>query len=210
MDNIKKGIYRHFKGHKYLVLSEGRDSENQEEVVIYQDIESKKVWCRPKEMFLETVEVEGEEKPRFEFIQEEEDFESKYLRALADYQNLSKQSQKDKEDFAKFALSGFLMDLLPIYDHLKLSLNGLSEEEKNNAWAIGVSHVLKQFKDLLNSRQVEEIETEGKEFDHNTMEAIDGEGDMVKKEIMPGYTLNGRVIRPAKVMVESVDKKEKK
>lgn len=205
MSEVKKGIYRHYKGDEYRVLMEAKNSETQEELVVYQNVkDEKKIWARPKKMFIEDVEVEGEIKPRFEFIEGEEidSWENKYLRALADYQNLLKQGAKDREEFVKYALSDFLHNILPVYDHLKMSMTGLSEEEIKNPWATGVSYVLKQFKDVLNNHGIEEIETIGKKFDHELMEAVDGSGETVKKEIMPGYKLNGKVIRHAKVIVE--------
>lgn len=210
MSNIKKGVYQHYKGGKYEVIGEATNSENKEELIVYRSLEDQKIWCRPKEMFLEEVETKEGKKPRFTMIAEDDSsFEAKYKRALADYQNLLKQTAKEKEEFVKYAVSDFLQDILPIYDHLKLSINGLKDEEQKSPWAIGVSHVLKQFKDLLSNRGVEEIQTKNQKFDYDTMEAIDGEGDFVDKEIMPGYKLNGRVIRPAKVTVKS-QKEEKK
>jgi len=207
MEELKKGIYRHYKGGQYRVLNEVMDSETKAELVVYQDINDEaKVWARPKKMFLQEVEIKGIKKPRFEFLQVEdenqESLEHQYKRALADYQNLLKQTVKDKADFAKYALQDFLQDLLPVYDHLKLSISGLSAEEGKSAWAIGVRHVLKQFKDILEVRGVEEIKTVGEKFDHHTMEAMDGAGETVAQEIMSGYKLNGRVIRPAKVIVK--------
>lgn len=205
MEEIKKGIYRHYKGGEYRVIGEAVNSETKEPEVIYQDVkDEKKVWARPKKMFLSEVEIAEEKKPRFEFITEEEvdSFENKYLRALADYQNLLKQTAKEKTEFIRYALEDFLHDILPVYDHLKLSLQGLSEEESKNPWAQGVNHVLKQFKEALAVRGVEEIKTVGEKFDHSTMEALDGSGETVNKEVRPGYRLNGKVIRPAKVIVE--------
>jgi molecular chaperone GrpE (heat shock protein) len=204
-EEIKKGIYRHYKGHEYRFLNEAKDSETKEDLVVYQDLEDEnKIWARPKQMFLEEVEIDGVKKSRFEFLREEEaeTNENKYLRALADYQNLLKQTAKDREDFIKYALADFLQDVLPVYDHLKLSMSGLNEEEAKNPWAVGVKHVLKQFKDILEARGVTEIKTVGEKFDHDLMEAIDGQGEKVKQEIMPGYKLNGKVIRHAKVIVE--------
>lgn len=128
-------------------------------------------------------------------------FENKYQMALADYQNLLKKTAADKTEFAKYAISDLLEDIIPIYDHLKMSLQGLPAEEENSAWVIGVKYVLKQFKDSLASRGVEEIKTVGEKFDHHTMEALEGEGELVVKEVMPGYKLNGRLIRAAKVVV---------
>jgi len=202
---IKRGIYRHFKGGQYRILNEVLNSETLEEAVVYQDIKNEsKIWVRPKKIFLEEVEVAGIKKPRFEFFKDEEieSWEHQYKRALADYQNLLKQNIKEREEFVKFAIADFLQDILPVYDHLKMSIKGLSDTEGKNAWALGVRYVLKQFKDVLENHGVTEIKTVGENFDHDLMEALDGSGEKVKQEIMPGYKLNGRVIRPAKVIVE--------
>lgn len=204
MEEIKKGIYRHYKGHEYRVLGEATETEGKESVVIYQDLEDEnKIWTRPRAMFLSDVETSEGKKPRFLFLQAEDDsWENKYWRALADYHNLTKQVSKEKSEFAKYAIADFLQDILPVYDHLKLSLSGLSEEEKNNPWAQGVGHVLKQFREVLSRHGVEEIQTVGEKFDHDTMEALDGSGETVAKEVLPGYKLNCKVIRHAKVIVE--------
>jgi len=127
--------------------------------------------------------------------------DQKYLRALADYQNLLKQHAQDKSNFIKFALEGFLEEILPVYDHLKMSIATLPEEEKKNSWVTGVTYVLKQFKDTLESHGIEEIKTVGEKFDHQTMEAVEGTGEKIKTEVMAGYKLNGKLIRAAKVIV---------
>lgn len=132
---------------------------------------------------------------------DQESWEHKYKRALADYQNLLRQTAREKEEFARYALSDFLYDLLPVYDHLKMSLGNLSADEAKSAWVEGVRHVLKQFQEVMKARGIEEIKTSGEPFDHETMEAVEGAGEKVKKEVMPGYKLNGRTIRPAKVIV---------
>ncbi len=134
---------------------------------------------------------------------EQSSYKDKYQRALADAQNLLKQTANDKAEFVKYAVGSLVEDLIPVYDHLKLSLISLPESEAENAWVTGVRHVLKQFKDLLNSRGVEEVVTVGQTFDPNTMEAMEGSGDQVIKEIMPGYKLNGRLIKAAKVIVNN-------
>lgn len=58
--------YRHYKGHTYELLALGRYEPTQEEVVIYQDLErDHSVWVRPRSVFLEIVDVDGEQTPRF-------------------------------------------------------------------------------------------------------------------------------------------------
>ena len=206
-EELKKGVYLCHTGNKYRVLASALDSaDSNREIVVYQSLVDGQIWVREKGEFLGYKEKDGQSKKRFEFLEEdnegdEADWEGKYKRALADYQNLLKQQARERSDFLKYALSDFLQDILPVYDHLKLSLSSLSEEESGSAWVQGVRHVLKQFKDLLESKGVAEIETVGKVFDHDTMEAVDGEGGAVEREVMPGYTLHGRVIRPAKVIV---------
>lgn len=216
-EELKKGIYLCHTGNEYRVLDSALDSsDHQTELVIYQSLKDDQIWVRRKKEFLGYKEIDGKNKKRFQFLREEDEdsWENKYKRALADYQNLLKQQAREKTEFVKYALSDFLQDILPVYDHLKLSLSGLRKEENQNAWVQGVRHVLKQFKDLLEAKGIVEIVTVGEIFDHQTMEAIDGRGVVVKQEVMPGYLLNGKVIRPAKVIVgeelESELSKEKK
>ena len=66
---IKSGRYRHFKGHEYEVLGVAKHSETMEEFVVYRALYGAgELWVRPAAMFLETVEVDGKRKARFEFI----------------------------------------------------------------------------------------------------------------------------------------------
>ncbi len=204
MNELKKGIYQHYKGGEYELVCLAKDSDNKNDLVVYKSVKDGQIWTRDKKEFEEEVEKDKEQVARFKYVREleEESSEQKYLRALADYQNLLKQNAREKVEFAKFALEDFLHELLPVYDHLKLSIKGLSDEEKKNAWVEGVSYVLNQFKTTLENKGVEEIKTEGQIFNHDEMEAVDGKGEKVKSEIMPGYKLNGKVIRVAKVVVE--------
>lgn len=66
---MKTGRYRHYKGNEYTVLGVARHSETEEELVVYrQEYGDHGLWVRPKQMFCETVEVEGRRVPRFQFI----------------------------------------------------------------------------------------------------------------------------------------------
>jgi len=141
--------------------------------------------------------------------------EDKYKRALADYQNILKQTAREKMEFAVYANEQMLKEILPVYDHLKMAIehhNG----EPSDEWLTGVKHVVKQFKDVLEKIGVEEIlvpteasgKVKDKKFDHNLMDAIKSEetedeslDGQVAKQIKAGYRLNGKVIEPAKVIV---------
>ncbi len=136
------------------------------------------------------------------------DYEYKYKRALADYQNLIKQTARDKEEFIKFANERLIMEILPVYDNLKVSLSHIGAEEKKNGWVEGIKHIVSQFKNVLENIGVEEIKTVGEKFDPNTMEAVgeketdeEKQDGIVESEIMPGYKLRGREIRAARAVV---------
>lgn len=69
---VKKGIYRHFKGHTYRVIGMGKHSETLEDYVVYENVtKPDDIWIRPVAMFLETISRDGKTFQRFELIKEE-------------------------------------------------------------------------------------------------------------------------------------------
>lgn len=70
IDGVKiGGVYRHYKGNLYVILNEAKHSESSEDLVVYQALYGDfKVWVRPRAMFLENVENDGESRPRFELV----------------------------------------------------------------------------------------------------------------------------------------------
>jgi hypothetical protein len=69
MASIKPGLYRHYKGNRYIVIGVARHSETEEELVVYrQEYGDHGLWVRPKAMFMETVEINGQSVPRFEYL----------------------------------------------------------------------------------------------------------------------------------------------
>jgi len=72
MSDLPTGRYRHYKGNEYTVLGIARHSETEEELVVYrQEYGPRALWVRPKAMFGETVEVDGQIVPRFQFLSEQ-------------------------------------------------------------------------------------------------------------------------------------------
>jgi len=136
------------------------------------------------------------------------DLENKYKRALADYQNLLKQTAKDRQEFIIYANEELIMDFMPVYENLKLAVNHSNGKEEENEWLQGIKYVIKQFQEVLKNYNVEEIKTVGEKFDHNLMEALEKEeteneedDGLVARELSPGYLLNGKVIKAARVVV---------
>ncbi len=88
-----------------------------------------------------------------------EELEHKYKLALADYQNLLRQTTKERRDAILYANEALILDLLPVYDNLKLSLKH-SGGEGNESWLTGLQHVIQQFRKVLEEAGVKEIQTE--------------------------------------------------
>jgi molecular chaperone GrpE len=170
------------------------------------------VWINPKKA-LETLKINSYTIRTIQYYlkhqrSKEMDYHDKYKRALADYQNLIKQTAREKEEFAKFANERLIMEILPVYDNLKVSLSHIGDEEKKNGWVEGIKHIAGQFKNILEIMGVEKIKTRGEKFDPNTMEAVGEEetgeeekDGMVARELSAGYKLKGKVIRAARVAV---------
>lgn len=124
------------------------------------------------------------------------DLESKWKRALADYQNLEKRIASQQTDFVKFANAALIEKLLQVVDDLERALNHTQDK--------GLEMIVSQFKDILTTEGVEEIAAQNQSFDPNKMEAVDmvaGKQNQVIKVIAKGYMLNHKVLRPAKVQV---------
>ncbi|PLX20911.1 nucleotide exchange factor GrpE [Candidatus Parcubacteria bacterium] len=165
-------------------------------------------WLKPQE-WLNEKEVEESviEVIKTKLI-DRSSFEDMYKRALADYQNLLKQSAKEKQDFVKFANEQMLYELIPVFDNLKLAIKHADDEAQKNPWFAGVVHVTKQFEDVLSSIGLVELKAENEKFDHNTMEALEKEetddkkkDGLVSKVVKPGYKLKDKVISHTKVVV---------
>lgn len=131
----------------------------------------------------------------------------KYQRALAEQQNLVKQHQKEKTSYIHYANEQLLLELLPVFDNLKLSCRHFNP--KNTAsWLEGINYIIKQFENFLNQQGVVEIKTLGQIFNHTTMDAAEiiettdeKLDNTVAEEIKPGYQLAEKIITPARVKV---------
>jgi len=136
------------------------------------------------------------------------EFQDKLLRAQADFENMRKRLEKDKQDFVKFANEGIIVELLNILDDLERTVElEHSEHQDLTAFLKGVEMILAHLYDMLKEYGVKPIESEGKIFDPHLHEALmqvenkDLLEHTIVEELQKGYMLNDRVIRTAKVKV---------
>jgi molecular chaperone GrpE len=87
----------------------------------------------------------------------------KYLKA--EFENYKRRAEKDKREFADYLIEGFIMELLPIKDNLEVAIAHAKENEHSEGLVKGVEMTFKQFKELLESKGLEEIKAEGMPFD---------------------------------------------
>jgi len=132
------------------------------------------------------------------------------LRAHADAQNTRRRAEQDVEKARKFALEKFVADLLPVADNLERAIAaGDAENETQKAVLEGVALTLKSLQDALKKYKVEVVDPAGEPFDpqlHQAMTMVpnpDMEPNTVMDVFQKGYTLNGRLVRPAMVVVSS-------
>jgi molecular chaperone GrpE len=124
-------------------------------------------------------------------------------RAVADYQNLEKRVAEGRSELSQWATADLIRRLLPILHNFDQVLKGAGEEERKTGWFKGVELSVKQLQDILRSEGLDEIEADG-QFDPALHEAVDtqeGEDDKILDVVQKGYTLNGKVLQPAKVVV---------
>lgn len=135
-----------------------------------------------------------------------------FLREKADLENFRKRLIKDKEDAVQFANERLLKELVQIDDNLDRALN--TPNASLETLKEGIEMIQKQFSAFLKNQKVEPIEAMGKPFDPNLheimtqMESEEHDEDTVTQEYSKGYTLNGRILRSAKVVTAKKPAKE--
>ena len=131
-----------------------------------------------------------------------------YLRALADLENYRKRAAREKQDAIRFANSNLLREMIPVLDNLERAVEHANENgDQDQGLLEGVQMTLDQFRKVLEGFGVTVLEAYGQPFDPEFHQAM-GElvtGDVgtgcVAQELQKAYTLNGRLLRPALVMV---------
>lgn len=136
----------------------------------------------------------------------EAELKDRMLRIQADFENFRKRTVKEKQDIAQYTLEEFIKKLLPVLDNLDRAIEH-SSTENMEAFRQGVELVLKQFKDVLSSEGLKEVETENVEFNPNYHHGVavennpEVEDQHITEVFQKGYQLKDKVIRPAMVKV---------
>lgn len=134
-----------------------------------------------------------------------EDYYNRLARLQADFENFRRRTQKEKEDFYKYASEQLIVALLPVMDNFQRALE--AKDDNPDKVIEGVEMIYRQIVDILNKEGLEKVAAEGEEFDPTRHEAVMQEpagehpDNTVTQELRCGYCLKGKVIRPAMVKV---------
>jgi molecular chaperone GrpE len=135
------------------------------------------------------------------------DEHEKMLRAVADLENFKKRAQKEKEEVQRFGVEKLLKDFLPVIDNLDRALDAAKSAADYESLKKGVEMTRKGFEDTLGKHGVKAFSARGQPFDPNRHEAMTAvetaelPPNHVAAEVLRGFTLNDRLVRPALVVV---------
>ena len=139
------------------------------------------------------------------------------LRAIAELENFRKRAEKDQSDALKYGISNFAKEIINIRDNIERAQGSISDEAKNNE-AIksvieGIDLIAQSVVSTFEKIGIKKIESLNEKFDHNLHQAMmeieneELEPGTIVQELIPGYTLHDRLLRPAMVGVSKKSKK---
>lgn len=141
----------------------------------------------------------------------------KFMRTAADLENFRRRTMREKDDLRTTVTGRVLEDVFPVLDTLAMAINAARQPKADLKSLVGgVDMVLTQLKTALANHGLKEINPAGQPFDPHQHEAISNQPSATVKEehvievVRTGYSLNGRLLRPASVVVSSGPKKETK
>lgn len=162
----------------------------------------------PESQVGDTVEIADEAQLAEQLQEQLERAREDVLRAAADAQNARRRAEQDVEKARKFALERFVQDLLPVVDNLERAMSSVDVDDETFKPVLeGIQLTYKTFQDSLSRHQVIVVDPAGEPFDpeqHQAMSMIPNgevEPNTVLEVFQKGYLLNGRLVRPAMVVV---------
>lgn len=132
-----------------------------------------------------------------------EEYLAGWKRAQADYANLKRETERERVEFSKYANEKLLSDILPVFDQLE---RAIAHATKDDVWAQGITAIHSIFQKVLENDGVEFIDS-ATEFDPRLHEAVGHEPSenipegYVVRTVERGYSLNGKLLKPAKVII---------
>lgn len=141
-----------------------------------------------------------------ELAAENSELMNNWKRALADFENYKKRREQENGEILVLAKEAAVLKLMPALQSLEQVLYYAPDDDKYSSWLTGLKATILQLEKAMEELGVAKIPTRGCPFNHEVHEAVGeaaGESGEILEEVQPGFTLNGKVIVPAKVVVGS-------
>lgn len=135
---------------------------------------------------------------------ENEEYLNNWKRAAADFENFKRRKETESRELLEYSKEMTVMKLMPSLQSLEQVLKYAPNDDKYKDWLLGLKATIIQLEKTMEELGLAKIKTVGEKFNPDLHEAVQEEesgGEGIVKEIQPGFTLNGRVIIPAKVVV---------
>jgi molecular chaperone GrpE len=139
------------------------------------------------------------------------DLKDQRLRAIAELENFRKRAEKDQSDALKYGVTNFAKEIINIRDNIERAQSSISDEVKNNetvkSVVEGLDLIAQATVSTFEKIGIKKIESINQKFDHNLHQAMmeiekdETEPGIIVQELLPGYTLHDRLLRPAMVGV---------
>lgn len=157
----------------------------------------------------ETTGADEENQELVRLQAELQDAQERILRAQADFDNFRRRTRQDKEDLAKYASSKVITGILPVMDNFERALAVSKDAQDFDSLFKGVEMIFRQMEQVLEQEGVSAMDTVGQPFNpefHQAIMQVDSdehEEGIIVEEVMKGYVLKDKVLRPAMVKVSS-------
>ena len=142
-------------------------------------------------------------------VEERDTLQDRLLRKQAEFENYKKRSERERAEYIQMASADLMRELLNVLDSFDLAVRNATERTADEDMLRGIDLVYKQLLDTLGRFGLKAIEAKGQVFDPNFHQAVttvasaDVPENTVVEELRRGYTLNGRLLRPAMVSVSA-------
>ena len=158
----------------------------------------------PDEIGSEEIDIVALQTALEEERKKAERYLSNWQRSEADFANIKKRNEQERNEFIKFATGNIICDLLPVLDDLERALTSAPPEIAESQWINGINLIQRKLVTTLENQGILEIKARGELFDPRYHEAVaqcPGKDGQVVDVTRKGYQLHDRVLRPVSVMV---------
>lgn len=135
------------------------------------------------------------------------EMKNKWLRAVADEQNVRRRAEKEKQDALKYGVTNFAREMVSVADNLRRALASMTDDLKDSDVVKGVEMTERELQNAFSKAGIKRVEAEGQPFDHNLHQAMFEIEDpsqpagLVAQVMQDGYVIHDRLLRPAMVGV---------